>query len=347
MYTCLNGALVVNISVHFGTLTTGDSGGILKFINIYIYIYIQKKMASSNLMALFSKLEKYNGSEDLSSWLQKFNRCCMIADKNDDVIKGQLIMLCLSGQALAVAEQLEQERQGAQTFAQVRLRLESVFLTTARREQKMTEFESRIQKAGESEDEFMLSLVQLYRSANPDAPDREFTKAVKRKFMAGISPELRKAIFVFVNEPHNVGITYQRLLEFARTAKMNIFEGQSSSETGNCVMNSISAVKPSASSNANDNTEVLNAISNLSNTLNQVLIGSRDNSQESPNAINTIGRGNNYRYTRGNYRGRRNFSNRRGASREFRRPNNTNNQPLICHKCGGENHYARYCLSKN
>ena len=54
MYTCLNGALVVNISVHFGTLTTGDSGGILKFINIYIYIYIQKKMASSNLMALFS-----------------------------------------------------------------------------------------------------------------------------------------------------------------------------------------------------------------------------------------------------------------------------------------------------
>ena len=115
-----------------------------------------KKMASSNLMALFSKLEKYNGSEDLSSWLQKFNRCCMIADKNDDEIKGQLILLCLSGQALAVAEQLEQERQGAQTFAQVRLRLENVFLTTARSEQKMTEFESRLQKAGESEDEFMI-----------------------------------------------------------------------------------------------------------------------------------------------------------------------------------------------
>ena len=49
----------------------------------------------------------------------------------------------------------------------------------ARQEAKMVEFENRIQRIQESEDEFMLSLVKLYSAANPDAGEAVSTKATK------------------------------------------------------------------------------------------------------------------------------------------------------------------------
>ena len=158
-------------------------------------------MATSNFMSVFNSLPKFDGKENLASWLTRFNRCCAVTQKQEEGVKGQIIMLCLTGQALAVAEQLEQERDGTQTFAQVQARLESVFDTVASRERTMCEFESRIQKVDESEDEFMLSLVQLYKCANPNVADQVFQTAVKRKFIQGISPELRRALYVFVNDP--------------------------------------------------------------------------------------------------------------------------------------------------
>ena len=134
-------------------------------------------MATSNFMAVFNKLEKFDGKDDLATWLQKFERYCAIAQKNDDA-KGQIIMLCLTGQALAVVEQLEHEREGHQTFTQVRARLETVFDTVSSRERRMSEFENRTQRLDESEDEFMLSLVQLYKSANPRTQNEELQKSV-------------------------------------------------------------------------------------------------------------------------------------------------------------------------
>ena len=65
---------------------------------------------ASGFMAIFTKLEKYDGTEDLTSWFKKFERCCTLANKNEDNVKGQLVMLCLSGQALAATEQLDAER---------------------------------------------------------------------------------------------------------------------------------------------------------------------------------------------------------------------------------------------
>ena len=84
-------------------------------------------------MAIFNKIEKFNGEEDLECWFRKFNRCCNLAQKDDDVVKGQLLMMCLSGQALAIAEQLEVDRAGDITYAQIKRRLESVFDTVASR----------------------------------------------------------------------------------------------------------------------------------------------------------------------------------------------------------------------
>ena len=42
-------------------------------------------MASNNsIMNLFGKLDKYNGKDNLKSWIQKFDRICAIAQKTDD-----------------------------------------------------------------------------------------------------------------------------------------------------------------------------------------------------------------------------------------------------------------------
>ena len=62
-------------------------------------------------MSVFNKLAKFDGTGDFKSWLQKFNRCCVITNKVEEEIKGQLILLCLEGQALAIGEQLEYERE--------------------------------------------------------------------------------------------------------------------------------------------------------------------------------------------------------------------------------------------
>ena len=70
-------------------------------------------MASSGLNILFTKLHKFDGTKaDLQSWVHNFERCCTIAGKRaeDELVKGQLLVLCLTGQALAVVEQLEEEK---------------------------------------------------------------------------------------------------------------------------------------------------------------------------------------------------------------------------------------------
>ncbi len=48
---------------------------------------------NSSGMTVFSKLEKYDGTSDIKSWFQKFNRCCLIENKVEEAIKGQIILL--------------------------------------------------------------------------------------------------------------------------------------------------------------------------------------------------------------------------------------------------------------
>ena len=58
---------------------------------------------SGGLGLLFANLEKFTGSNlDLVAWLRQFDRCCVVANKTEDAIKGQLLMLCVTGQAKAI-----------------------------------------------------------------------------------------------------------------------------------------------------------------------------------------------------------------------------------------------------
>ena len=44
---------------------------------------------------VFNKLEKFSGIADLNTLLKNFERCCVVTNKTDDLVKGQLLMLCL------------------------------------------------------------------------------------------------------------------------------------------------------------------------------------------------------------------------------------------------------------
>ena len=300
----------------------------------------------ASFMSIFNTLQKFPGEGDLATWLEKFNNCCALANKEEDDVKGKLVILCLTGQALAVVEQLSNELEGAQTLAQVRARLESVFDTPATREQKMVSFDNRVLKVDESLDEFMLDLVQLYRGANPNASNAEQSRAVKRKFMQGIPSNLQQAVYIFANDPFAATVSHRTLLDAARSAKLALLDMEQPPLE---VVNSMNV-----SNNADpNNAEVMQAI----NALNQ-RFDDHVNSCSSGNVINTIGRGTRRGNSRGQGRGtgrgrgrNRNWNNNNNynSNNNYRNNNYNNNRrgghSVPCERCGFPNHLAQHCLS--
>ena len=75
------------------------------------------------------------------------------------------------------------------------------------------QFKTRIQQIGKSEDEFMTALLQLLRVANPSAKNEDVSRAVKHKFLHGISDQLHRNIFIFYTNPFVDKISHQDLLK--------------------------------------------------------------------------------------------------------------------------------------
>ncbi len=180
-------------------------------------------MAVSNSY-IFSTLQKFSDGDatDLNAFLSKFDRCCVVANKVDaDVpIKGQLLMLFVEGRARAALEEFELSNGGQQqTYAALVAKLKEYFDSAEARETSMTLFEARVKKINESEEEFMLQLLRLYQTANPDHDAAVTLLAIKRKFLAGISPLLRGKIFVFCSAPFENAVTRENLLSHCRKAR--------------------------------------------------------------------------------------------------------------------------------
>ena len=146
-------------------------------------------MANSSSLSVFQTLKKFSAtqSDDFSSWLRGFETCCVIAGKSEkDLIKGQLLITCLTGSALAVAERLEEEKQTAQNFTEIKAKLESVYSSEADKQLSQEKFEGRHLEIGETEEELMNSLVKLHRAANPDGSDEDLKKKVRKEnFLVG------------------------------------------------------------------------------------------------------------------------------------------------------------------
>ena len=146
----------------------------------------------STLNFVFSKLEKFtgNGSLDLCTWLCNFEQCCVMAEKRDCLVKGQILMLRVDGRARAILDQYEEEKATSQTFTDLKKQLEEIFDSPDDRETKMTEFETRTQHVDEMEEEFMTALLQLYCAANTEAKSEDVNSAMRCKFLHRINDTL-------------------------------------------------------------------------------------------------------------------------------------------------------------
>lgn len=286
---------------------------------------------SNNNINIFQKLEKFSGKigDDLSSWLRSFDRCCLIAGKDDDLVKGQLLTLCLCGQALAVVDRLEAEKATPQKYSEIKAKLTAVFNSAADKECKQQEFENRHLLLNESEDEFMLSLLNLHRAANPDTDEKEVTRNVKRKFLNNIPSELKKNIFLFCNNPHDTGVTVDILMEAVRKAKLYILDGNNEQGSVNVVSNRNDGIT--------ENNAVLKALESLKSSLDTHINSTNERFREQEHSINTFSsnsrRNGNNRFGRGNFRNRGRGNRGRGRG----------NREFVCYRCNGPNHIARNC----
>ena len=66
-------------------------------------------MCSFNI--IFSKLEKFtsDGNVDLCQWFRNFDKFCVIAEKSDDLVVGEILMLCVDDRAKTFLHQFEEE----------------------------------------------------------------------------------------------------------------------------------------------------------------------------------------------------------------------------------------------
>ena len=319
-------------------------------------------MAASS--CIFSTLERFSDGNKtgLNTWLKKFDRCCVVANKVDGDngnIKGQLLLLFVDGRARAILEEFEETQGGQpQTYDALIAKLKEHFDDVTTREYGMKLFENRIKKLNESEEEFMLDLVKLYSDANPGHSAAIKLEAVKHKVLQGISPELRRNIFVFCNDPYLPAVTRENILAHCRKAKTHLSVPNKPGEYSETSAEQV-LVGCETGATISDN-GVLAAINNLSLQFQDHLKNTEMKLNTFENTISSMNyRGNNYR-TRGRsnrsnyfstrYRGRSSRGNKnggysyrdgRGGSRE--QHSNISNQ-IKCYRCNGFNHYAKDCL---
>ena len=317
---------------------------------------------------IFSTLAKFsegNGAE-LSSFLSKFERCCLIGNKVDvenNPVKGQLLMLFVEGRASAILEEYEQTQGGNQLpYAQLAQKLRDHFDSADTREKSMAMFESRIQKVNESEEEYMLELLKLYKTANPNHADAVLLLAVKRKFLSGISPILKKNIFVFCNDPLDANVTREHLLSHCRKAR-NMLLVQNADKDEYTVDRVLMHSNNNGGQNP-DESALAAAINNLVVQVKDHVVNTEKKFEDVGYALAAIGgqhqrsnfrfrggRGGGYHSRRGNRGGRYNNNSRRGNFNQYNGrgrgrgsgSSNSGSSAITCFNCGLANHYAWGC----
>ena len=332
--------------------------------------------ASANAY-IFSSMEKFsdgNGAE-LNSFLSKFDRCCVIGNKvdGDTPVKGQLLMLFVEGRARAALEEYEQTQGGnQQTYDALAAKLREHFDNAETRENSMSMFDVSCQKVNESEEEFMLRLLMLYKTANPNRAEAVTLLAVKRKFLAGILVALKKNVYVSCRNPLEPNVTRGELLSHCRKARnlmMNSVESDSYA-TDKVLVNAEGGTN---NKHPSRDTDLVSAINNLSLRFQEHVSNTEKRFEEMGGVMAVIGGSSGGFRQRGVGRGRgaTNFSGRgRGNQNNYRRYANNNNQnrassrgannntnrrndggnstgssARLCYNCGGANHLARNCTA--
>ena len=305
-------------------------------------------MSSCNI--IFSKLEKFtgDGNVDLRQWLHNFDRCCVIAEKSDDLVVGQILMLCVDGRAKAFLDQFEEENGTPQQYSELKKQLDAVFDSDSDREAHMTTFEHCVQRIGESEEAFMTHLLKLYKAADPQAKTNVINHVIKRKFLQGISDTLRRNIFIFCSNLYDEKVSHQDLLKASRDASIHLSLPSTAAHM----------VPDTVLTAATPLDQTLKAVLFLTSKFeqqNQLAMRKFDEQQEQINAIKQQlpfrpshqRQGTSIFYSPWSSRGqsRRGFSQCFMGNSQLRPAQRRGRQPIRCYFCNGFNHIQRDCLA--
>ena len=96
---------------------------------------------------------------------------------------GKILMLCVNGRAKALLDQFEEEQGDPQKYIELKKQLNAVFDSDSDCKVHMIAFERCVQRIGESEEDFMTHLLQLYKAADPQAKTNVINHAIKCKFL--------------------------------------------------------------------------------------------------------------------------------------------------------------------
>ena len=329
-------------------------------------------LVMANNSYIFSTLEKFTdgNTTELTNFLSKFDRCCIVANKVDadgSPVKGQLLMLFVEGRARAVLEEFELSQGGAQqTYTALVAKLREHFDNTTTQESSMILFENRVKKATESEEEFMLDLAKLYKAANPQQAAEVVLLAVKRKFLAGIAPNLRNNIFVFCADPYANAVSRETLLGHCRKAKNLLSHAEEPTQERST--DRVLPVTDQVPSPPSQLDGLVAAMSTLATTMQEHVRSTDQRLSEFSDTVSAMGQ----RGGRGGFRGRTrggrgggnwnnnpqrgsgggnrgNRGNRggggsRGGSNAPRGGRGGNNR-MTCWNCGEPNHMSQNCLA--
>ena len=227
-------------------------------------------MAASYFFQSLKKFSDGNGAE-LNAFLNQFNKCCVVGNKvdGDTPVKGQLLMLNVEGRAQAALDEFELDQGAPQTYDALVAKLREYFDSAAARETSMNLFDDRKKKLNETEEEFMVELLKLYKTANPDHTNAVTTLAVKRRFLGGISPTLKEKIFVFCNDPYAAAVSRENLMDHCRKARNLLKQANAGSSSHS---NSSERVLVASDNLTSDNSyhpdgldnQLVNALNNIS-----------------------------------------------------------------------------------
>ena len=142
----------------------------------------------------------------------------------------------------------------------------------------MTAFERCVQRIGESEEEFMTHLLQVYKSADPQATTNVINHAVKRKFLQGISDSSRRNILIFCSNPYDEKVSHQDLLKASRDASVHL-------SLPSTVATAVPDAVLTATNPSDKNLEAVLSLSSKFKKQNQFAMRKFDEQEEQTNAI--------------------------------------------------------------
>jgi hypothetical protein len=276
------------------------------------------------------------GEQDPNQWWQEFQQAC-VANQVTTARRLEIVPSYLKGTAHSWWNQINvrywdlntrPERSFAHVFAEK-------WCTTHHKTRWMNQLRNRVQLPGETVDEYLDDLDNLYRKADPT--NRYPAEDKLRQFIQGLRDELREPVELSCPDDIAAAIHKARTAEayFSRNAPLSLYSMRRSNNSNNGELQEIKQVITQLSQGFQQLATKSTNNNNRGNT------GSNNNNQRETRTCNNCGKvGHLARYCHSQPRNNNNNNNNR---RSFNNNNNNNRGPRTCYVCNQPGHISTNC----